>query len=166
MLFTIRVARTPRELEVTFPIEPIAAIMNDRSGLGKSGEVFLVDAAGRFLTEPRYPAESGRTGPIASTPMTRCLAGQSAEAIATDYRSVDVVHGFRHLRETGGGCINAHIDLAEAFAPATGLAWRLAAITVIVTLGGAALALVLAHVIAAPLSRLRQAARGARGRHV
>jgi len=158
-LFTVRAARAPRELEVTFPIEPIAAIMNDRSGLGTSGEVFLVDAAGYFLTQPRYAAESGPSEPITSTTMARCLAGESGEAIGADYRTTDVVHGFRHLREIGGGCIDAHIDRAEAFAPATGLAWRLAAITVIVTLGGAALALVLAHVIAAPLSRLRQAAR-------
>ena len=52
-VFTIRTARASRELEVTFPIEPIAAIMEDRSGLGTSGEVFLVDPGGRFLTEPR-----------------------------------------------------------------------------------------------------------------
>jgi PAS domain S-box-containing protein len=162
-VFTIRVARASRQLDVTFSIEPIAAIMDDRSGLGTSGEVFLVDPGGRFLTAPRYPSDVGRQTPIASAPMTRCLGGESAEAIAVDYREVDVVHGFRHMPEIGGGCIDAHIDRAEALAPATALAWRLAAITVIVTVAGAALALVLAHVIAAPVRRLQQAAKALEG---
>jgi PAS domain S-box-containing protein len=157
VVFIIRVERAPRVLDVTFPIEPVAAIMDDRAGLGTTGEVFLVGPDGRFLTEPRYPAESGRTQPIGSQPMARCLAGESAEAIAADYRREEVVHGFRHMREIGGGCIDAHIDRGEALAPATGLAWRLGAITVIVMLAGAAVALVLAHLIAAPVSRLRQA---------
>jgi PAS domain S-box-containing protein len=156
--FTIRTARAAQTLEVTFPIEPVAAIMEDRSGLGASGEVFLVDPGGRFLTEARYPTESDRQTPIDAVPVTRCLRGESAEVIAIDYRGVDVVHGFRHMPEIGGGCVDAHIDRAEALAPATGLAWRLGAITVIATLGGAALALVLAHVIAVPLRRLQQAA--------
>jgi PAS domain S-box-containing protein len=158
VVFAIRAIHAPRELEVTFPIEAVAAIMEDRSGLGSTGEVFLVDAHGRFLTRPRYRTEAVLE-PVTSQPIRRCLAGESAEAIAADYRGMDVVHGFRHVREIGGGCIDAHIDRAEALAPATGLAWRLGAITVIVMLGGAALALVLAHVIAQPVSRLRHAAK-------
>ncbi|MGH9315416.1 MAG: ATP-binding protein [Vicinamibacterales bacterium] len=156
--FTIRVVRAARELQVTFPVDPIAAIMRDRSGLGASGEVFLVDPAGYFLTPSRYPSAAGHSQPIAAAPIVRCLAGENAEAIATNYRGADVVHGFRHVREIGGGCIDAHIDRAEVFAPAAALGRRLAAITVVFMLGGVAVALVIAHVIAAPLGRLREAA--------
>jgi PAS domain S-box-containing protein len=157
--YTIRTASQRRELQVTFPLEPIAAIMDDRSGLGASGEVFLVDAGGYFLTRPRYPSDAGRTHPISSEPIARCLAGQDAEALAPGYRAAEVIHGFRRVPQIGGGCIDAHIDQAEAFAPAAALGRRLAGITVVFTLAGVALALVLAHVISTPLYRLRQTAR-------
>ncbi|MGZ3818933.1 MAG: HAMP domain-containing protein, partial [Bdellovibrio sp.] len=85
--------------------------------LGSSGETFLVDPKGFFLTKPRYPGHSGESHPIDALPMVTCLAHHDTEMLAGDYRPVPVIHGFRYIPEIGGGCIMAHIQQSEAFAP-------------------------------------------------
>jgi len=40
----------------------------DRYGLGQSGETFLTDAQGFFLTPPKYPGELGKLDPWAASP--------------------------------------------------------------------------------------------------
>ena len=85
--------------------------------LGQSGETFLSDNQGFFITKPRYPSQQGIVKPISAVPMQRCLHSESNETLDFDYRNVSIIHGFRFVPEIGGGCIMAHIDQVEAFAP-------------------------------------------------
>lgn len=135
-------------------IENLQDIFDDRFGLGESGETFLVDAKGYFLTHARYAAASGHSHPIDARPMKRCLAGESATMVAGDYRPVEVVHSFQHLPEIGGGCIMAHVDYAEASAPVVALRNR--AVAVALAFAGIAvlLAVGLAWLLAKPLRAL------------
>jgi diguanylate cyclase (GGDEF)-like protein/PAS domain S-box-containing protein len=84
--------------------------------LGQSGETFLTDNRGFFITKPRYSSEQGITSEITAIPMQRCLQHADGEVMELDYRGVDIIHGFRFVPEIGGGCIMAHTDQAEAFA--------------------------------------------------
>lgn len=95
----------------------IEDIFSAPSELGKSGETFLADSKGFFLTTPKYPGYQGESHPIDAHPMVMCLTHHNSEMLAGDYRPVPVIHGFRFIPEIGGGCIMAHIQQNEAFIP-------------------------------------------------
>lgn len=136
-------------LRLLLPATLLDSVFLDREGLGASGESFLADADGFFVTTPRYPVHSDHGHPIAARPMKLCLAGQDGEMIAPDYRGVLVVHGLRYVPEIGGGCIMAHFDENEAFAPARSIGAKTAAATA----AFGALMLFVAFFVGALLSR-------------
>jgi len=105
------------QLVITYPGQELQDIFASSRALGQSGENFLVDNQGRFITKPRYSSERGATEPISTIPMQHCLHDESGETLGLDYRGASIIHGFRFVPEIGGGCIMAHIDQAEAFAP-------------------------------------------------
>ena len=113
-------------LAVTYDSTVIQPIFTAPSDLGASGETFLADGRGFFVTSARYPAAQGHSDPITARPMARCLQRESAETLDLDYRDIPIIHGFRFLPEIGAGCIMAHIDQAEAFAPLLQLEKRVA----------------------------------------
>ncbi|MCK9394330.1 MAG: EAL domain-containing protein [Methylobacter sp.] len=103
-------------LVTTYPGQKLQDIFVGSPVLGQSGETFLTDDQGLFITKPRYPSRQGVSKPISAAPMERCLRSESNETLDVDYRNVPIIHGFRFVPEIGGGCIMAHIDQAEAFA--------------------------------------------------
>jgi signal transduction histidine kinase len=105
------------QMVVTYPAESIQNIFTAPVELGASGESFLADAKGYFITRPRYPSQQGNTEKISAIPMQHCLSQQNMQMLELDYRSVPIIHGFNYIPEIGGGCIMAHIDQQEAFAP-------------------------------------------------
>ncbi|HEX8826057.1 MAG TPA: ATP-binding protein [Archangium sp.] len=139
-------------------LEPI---FQERHGLGGSGETFLADSQGLFITKPKYPGHSGEhhSHPIDARPMRECLSGHDAEILAGDYRDVPVIHGFRFIEEIGGGCIMAHIEQAEAFAPARTLRNRVIEAAVALALLAVGLSFVFSRRLSRPVSRLTDKAR-------
>jgi PAS domain S-box-containing protein len=103
-------------LVVIYPVSLLQPIFVSHPDLGKSGETFLADSEGFFISQARYPAGQGYSHPISARPMQACLNHQDSEALDVDYRGKAVIHGFRYIPEIGGGCIMAHIEQAEAFA--------------------------------------------------
>lgn len=100
-----------------FGTKMLDEIFTSPPGLGATGETFLADSEGKFLTTPKYHSEHSSGSPIDATPMLTCLAHHDGETLAGDYRPVPVIHGYRYLPEIGGGCLMAHIQQGEAFAP-------------------------------------------------
>ena len=143
-------------------LEPL---FRDRYGLGVSGETFLADRQGVFITQPRYPGHSGesQSHPIDARPMRECLSGRNAELLAPDYRDVEVIHGFRFIEEVGGGCIMAHIEQAEAFAPVRALRARLAMASMVLAGLAVGLSFVFARHFSRPVSKLTDRARALQG---
>ena len=134
-------------------------IFLDRYGLGLSGETFLTDDRGFFLTPPKYPGQTGESRPIGGQPMQMCLAGMDGEILSEGYRNVAVIHGFRHVPEIGGGCIMALIDQAEAFAPTKRIAREVAEVSGALGLLAIAYSLMLAQLVSRPMKRLTGRAR-------
>ena len=134
-------------------------IFQSRYGLGQSGETFLTDAHGRFLTTHRYAAAQPDQRPGDDRAIRLCLQGADSEILDHDYRDVPVVHGFRHIPEIGGGCVIAQIDQAEAFAPANSLRRRAEIISLL--LAGMAItgSFLFAHIISHPIHKLEHRAR-------
>ena len=146
-------------MTATYPMEEVDVIFRNRYGLGQSGETFLADRRGYFLTPSRYPSTSGISHPIAARPMQRCLAGRDGEVADPDYRGAAVIHGYRHVPEIGGGCIMAHVDQGEAFAPARRLRNQMMGLGAGMLLRAGALSLALAGTVTRPIARLTQRAR-------
>ncbi len=136
-------------LAITYPVATIQSIFSSHPDLGASGETFLTDAQGFFITQPRYQSTQGHSHPIAATPMRRCLTPESAETLDIDYRDVAIIHGFRYVKAIGGGCIMAHVDQAEAFASLN----RLKLGFLVAMLGLSALAALVARYFARQLTR-------------
>lgn len=105
-------------LEVTYSVAQIQPVFTPYPPeLGLSGETFLADGEGYFVTSPKYEARQGQSHPISARPMQLCLAGNNDEVVDMDYRNVDTIHAFRPVPEFGSACVMAHINRQEALAP-------------------------------------------------
>ncbi|MBI3794334.1 MAG: PAS domain S-box protein [Nitrospinae bacterium] len=117
------------QLSTLFPNEVVAGLFDVPENLGKSGETFLADSGGYFITKPRYVSTQGHSHPISAKPMLTCLTVGDGEMLDLDYRDEPIIHGFRSVPEIGGGCIMAHISQTEAFGAIDSLKWKLVLIT-------------------------------------
>ena len=150
-LYQIGVSDAGLTLTAEFVFRDVAALFGHRSVLGTGGEVLLLDREGRFLTPPAHES----TNP-ANEPLLECLEGDG-ELIGPDYRGVPVFHAF-HPVEALGVCVDAHIPVDEALAPAMVLRDALVRWSALFILAGALLSLMAAHWVAAPVRRLAAAA--------
>lgn len=151
--------RSRFQLQVSYPVTLLQPIFVTAAELGQSGEVFLADDAGYFVTEAKHAAENGHSHPISAQPMQRCLSKKNSELLDYDYRGQAVIHGFRYVPEIGGGCIMAHIDQTEAFAPLRTLEKRIVLAMVVFIVMATMIAKLLAQRIVRPIVRLTDAAR-------
>lgn len=120
-------------LVLQMPVGRINAIMSDRSGLGESGETYIVGADMKMRSQSRFVEESTILTRTVATESARLATEGSAGAIVVDdYRGVPVYSAYAALPVLGQkwGLI-AEIDVAEAQADVRKLQ---------VTLGLAALA--------------------------
>jgi PAS domain S-box-containing protein len=137
-------------------MEALNRIFGDSYGLGRSGETFLTDAAGRFLTPPHH--ESGDHIPRGWTGITR-PPGLDGEVLDRDYRGVAVVHGFRCLPEIDNACVVAQIDQAEAFAQTNALRRKVVIVSAVLAVLAIACSLLFAQLVSRPMNQLSNRAR-------
>ena len=156
---TVNMENLPWRLVVSYPISLIQPIFGPHADLGRSGETFLTDSKGFFITQAAYPALQGYHHAISAQPMQDCLARQNAQTLDSDYRGASVIHGYRYVPEIGGGCIMAHIDQTEAFASVRQLEKQLAVAAAIFLLLTTMMARALARRIIKPIQRLTLTAR-------
>ncbi|HSP66749.1 MAG TPA: hypothetical protein VLN48_03410, partial [Bryobacteraceae bacterium] len=137
-------------------MQALDRIFGDSYGLGQSGETFLTDAAGRFLTPPQHQSGDGisrdRTG-ITRPP------GLDGEVLDRDYRGVAVVHGFRCLSEIDNVCVVAQIDQAEAFAQTNALRRKVVIVSAVLAVLAIACSLLFAQLVSRPMNQLSNRAR-------
>jgi signal transduction histidine kinase/CheY-like chemotaxis protein len=157
--YVFGIAHRQSVLTLQFSGDAVRPFFEDRSSLGESGEIFLINADDRFLTPTRYGTPQGAARASAAEPITACLNGP-AERIDLDYRGVRTFHGVRPVSAfQGGACVDAHIGYDEALAPANGLWNQLVLRAVFFVLLGVLLSLAASHWIAAPVRRLALSAR-------
>jgi signal transduction histidine kinase/CheY-like chemotaxis protein len=161
--YGIRAEHGRNAVSVQFTSEDLSSLFLDRSGLGLRGEVFLVDVAGAFLTPPRYgPFSTPRTA-AAAEPIGACQAG-TPDVVELDYRGVRTIHG---LLSVGllleATCVDAHLSLDEALAPADRLWNDLMVRGAMLAIVGALLSIVASQWIASPVRKLAIAARAVQG---
>ena len=149
------------------PIEDINAIMGERSGMGETGESYLV--GGDFLMrsdsflEPEFhnvvsSFKNPDKGSARTTAVEKALAGNTGSEIITDYNGNPVLSAYMPL-DLGGftWAVLAEQDVAEAFAPAYSLRNKIIAVGVVCALLVAGLAYMFAMRLSDPITRVMNA---------
>lgn len=157
--YYIKTNRGGETLTVVYPASLLQPLFINHPDLGASGETFLADAQGLFITNPRYQPTHGLDHEISARPMLSCLAKTDAEVLDEDYRGEPIIHGFRYIPEIGGGCIMAHIEQKEAFAPLEKLTTQVLLTGAAFLLIAGVVALMLARRLVRPLLNLTDAAK-------
>jgi len=82
-------------LVLQFPINKINAILSDQKGLGRTGEVYLVNKDKLMLTDSRFIEDSSILKLRVDTDAVRmAFANESGRTIIDDYRGVKVISSF------------------------------------------------------------------------
>ncbi|MEO5657909.1 MAG: HAMP domain-containing protein, partial [Nitrospiria bacterium] len=159
-LRSYRIAVQPSEgerLTVQYPMALVAPIFENRFGLGDSGEAFLINRRGRFVTPTRDPNRSDTDPSDRGT--RQCLEGRSGTVWDPDYHATPVIHGFRPLGVGPDACIMTHITKAEAVAPILQLRTRVLGLSGLFAVLAVACSLALGRAYTRPLARLTERAR-------
>ncbi len=144
---------------------PIYKLIQDRTGLGDTGEVLIGKETGGYalyLSPLRFDPEAAlkrkiKIGGNVGIPMQDAAQGKEGVGRSIDYRGKDVIAAWRHIPSLGWGMV-AKIDSREAFMELAKLKALvmiiLAVIFVIITVA----AFSLAHSISRPISIITKCA--------
>ena len=147
-------------------METLFQITLDRTGLGETGEVYLVNRDGYLISPSRFARNAILQQKISTLNVTNCFkhGGETDKcdshkpAVFPDYRGVDIL-GTHEYVAAMGWCLLAEIDAEEALAPLRAL--RLLAIVVMVAVPLVALLTGrhVSEIITGPIRKLQRATR-------
>jgi methyl-accepting chemotaxis protein len=144
-------ARVVGRVALEVELRPIERLIEERSGLGQTGEVVIIDRDRRMLTQSRFSEEPTMLKTVAdSGPIRLGLGGTKGQEIFSDYRGVPAIASFRPLPEIGSVLI-AKMNKSEALAPINKLGYVVAAgiALTLVFAGGASI--LIARTISQPI---------------
>ncbi|GAK53464.1 hypothetical protein U14_04729 [Candidatus Moduliflexus flocculans] len=143
-------------------LEAIDRVMQQREGMGKSGETYLVGAdklmRSDSVLDPEYHSVKAsfanpEKGKVETKAVKKALSGESGDAIISDYRGNRVLSGYTPVSIFGTTwALLAEIDNSEVKAPVYMLILTIAIIGVVLGVAVALFARSLAASIAAPLT--------------
>jgi methyl-accepting chemotaxis protein len=98
-------------------VSRIQNLMEERSGLGETGEVIIVDRSQRMLTRTRFGEEKSALPKVPeSEPIQLALQGRKGEALFHDYRGAPVLGAYRPFSQLDAALV-AKMDTSESLAP-------------------------------------------------
>ncbi len=143
-------------VRLQFNLSDLDTLFEQPAGLGESGEVFLQNSEGAFLTPSRFAVSAP---PDFAEGNRSCRSGPS-DRTDIDYRGVDIIQSTQPVSVFAEPtCVDAHISHDEALAPATVLLADLVTRAAIFSLVGAVIALIASYWMSAPVQRLAASAR-------
>jgi PAS domain S-box-containing protein len=142
----------------TLNMDEMEAIIQRRSGLHQTDDVYLVNSSNLFVTQPRLnPDPAVLKRGVHTEAVNRCLAHNSGAISAPDYRNVPAFIVYRWLPDRQL-CLITKIDRYEALAPSRALALTMALTGGLILLLGSIVAFALSRTIARPVRQLSQGA--------
>ena len=133
-------------------------ILLNRSGLGQTGEVYLVDENYLLISESRFIENAIFRQIVDTKPVRECFEnGNEVVGIYPDYRGVSI-YGSSYCAADLGFVLLAEIDEAETVQSIKTLRNSILQTGLIITTGMAIIAFVLSKTISKPLIKLRNAA--------
>lgn len=132
-------------------------ILLNRSGLGETGETYLVNPDHYMITESRFIEKSVFNQRVDSPPVELCFTKEEQMiGFYPDYRGV-AIYGSSYCAKDQGFVLLAEIDEAETIRPIVVLQNRILQTGLIITAGMAIVAFVLSKQISRPLIKLKKA---------
>ncbi|HXV43113.1 MAG TPA: ATP-binding protein [Anaerolineae bacterium] len=130
-------------------LERMNRIVLDRTGLGESGEAYLVDKSNRFVSEARFRSQQIEFPQGVHTDgIDAALGGVSGAGLYQNYEGAPVIGVYRWLNDREMALL-AEMRQEEAFAPAS----RLAQIILLIGLSSAGLLALGVYVLARQITR-------------
>jgi PAS domain S-box-containing protein len=135
----------------------IYPFLDDRTGMGQTGEIVLVNENGLVIKDLRHDPKALLNKTLSALPAYRAARGQTGAVEALDYRGVPVLAAHRPIESAHWGLVVKE-DRREAFALLGRLAWGFTALALVAAGVAAATAYWLACDTAAPIVELARAA--------
>lgn len=141
----------------TMRTDEINQILLNRSGLGKTGEVYLVNEDFLMITESRFIENAPFNQIVDTFPVRECFEnGKSVNGIFTDYRGISIF-GFSFCVRDLGFVLVSEIDKKETLQPVSVLQDRIFLTGVVITAIMAIAAFFLAKLFSRPIIKLKEA---------
>ena len=138
--------------------ESLDSILVDRSGLGKTGEVYIVNDGFLMLSESRFIDNAIFKQKIDTIPVQKCFReGEEFTGVYPDYRKVNI-YGSSYCANDLGFVLLAEIDEAETIQPILVLQNRIFQTGLIITTVMTIIAFLLSKSLSRPLIKLKNAA--------
>ncbi len=136
----------------------IDSVLLNRSGLGDTGEVYIVNDGSLMLSESRFIEDVIFKQKVNTIPVEKCFReGEEHIGFYPDYREIKV-YGSSYCAEDLGFVLLAEIDEAETVEPILILQDRIFQTGLLITTGMAIIAFVLSRTMSKPLIKLKNAA--------
>ena len=146
------------------PISEINSIMSERSGMGETGETYLVGADGLMRSDSfldpinhsvvasfRYPEK----GTVKTEATENAMTGKTGEATVTDYNGNPVFSAYTPINVLGlKWALLAEIDVDEALEPVSSLITYMIIVMVLGAIAITAFAVYFGRFLAAPIKQL------------
>ena len=137
---------------------PIDEILLNRSGLGETGEVYLVDENNLMISESRFIEGVIFRQEVNTLPVRKCFdEGEEVVGFYPDYRGIPI-YGSSFCARDLGFVLLAEIDEAETIQPIIILQDRIFQTGLLITTGMAIIAFIISRTISKPLIKLKNAA--------
>ncbi len=114
-------------------LDNLSAVMLERSGLGETGETYLVNAGNLLLTESRFEPGAAFRRWVFTEGVDRALTGESGVDTYEDYRGQAVIGAYGWLEGLNAALL-VEVEQAEVFGPIATLRKNVAAVGVGVAL--------------------------------
>jgi methyl-accepting chemotaxis protein len=147
-------------LAFQMPIGRINNILNNRTGIGATGETYIVGADNLMRSQSRFSqAGTVLATKVASDSVAEALLGRSGMAIIEDYRGVAVLSAYQPFEFHGvRWALLAEIDDAEVSAPIQSQTWTMIWISFGTILILSCAALYIGNRISKPIGRIAKTA--------
>jgi len=136
----------------------IDSILLNRSGLGESGEIYIVNNKFLMLSDSRFIENTVFKQTVDTIPTQKCFSeGVDYEGLYEDYRGT-LIYGSSYCANDLGFVLLAEIDEAETIQPILILQERIFETGLLITTGMAIIAFIISRTLSKPLIKLKNAA--------
>ncbi len=140
----------------------INEITLDRTGLGETGETYLINQDGFMITDSRFSEESTvLTQKVDTQGSKHCFGHAEEEHIAfvyPDYRGITILGAHTNIEETDW-CLLAEIDAEEVFAPLKALQFKIIIMGLLFFLLMFFITWIFADTLSRPIQKLSESAK-------
>ncbi|MEM4266751.1 MAG: ATP-binding protein, partial [Candidatus Nanoarchaeia archaeon] len=133
----------------------ISEVMLETSGLGKTGETYLVNKFNYVVTELKNK-KSAVDIALYSNVVKDCLKGNAGFSLYENYVNKPVVGFYRWIPNLEV-CLLAEMDQEEAFEPVSNLKKNVTTLSILIILGVSLLAILFSGTLTKPISQLHKA---------